>query len=421
MADPLLHLLRNAVDHGLESPEVRRALGKPEAGTIRLSAIHEGNQVVLRIADDGRGIDANAVRETAVARGIDAHDLPLDDVYGLLFAPGFSTKSEVSELSGRGVGLDVVKSKVEALKGTVSITSKIGQGTTFTIRLPLTLAVTRALLVQSNGQTFAIPLDCVEQILRFEESDVQRIGREPVLQIGETTYPVAHLGRVLELKTPNDDAVKRPPVLIVRAGEKRLALVVEHLIGGREIVIKNLGPHLRKTPTVTGATLLGDGSVVLILNPPELVRASAARAAMEMSMLMPRSVPQRARTATTVLVVDDSPSVRRVLTTLAERQGWKPIAAKDGIEALEILQRGQALPDIVLSDVEMPRMDGFELLGSIRGQASLARLPVVMITSRAAEKHRRKAMDLGASAYVTKPYQDESLVDVIRHLTRSAK
>lgn len=423
MADPLLHLLRNAVDHGLETPEVRRALGKPEAGTIRLSAVHEGSQVVLRIADDGRGIDVDAVRGIAVARGVvsalEVDALPVEDVYALLFAPGFSTKDKVSELSGRGVGLDVVKSKVESLKGTVTITSKVGHGTTFTIRLPMTLAITRALMVQTNQQTFAIPLEAVEQILRFDENEVQQIGRDPVLKVGDVMYPVANLGRVLNLKQAADDTVKRPPVMLIRAGDKRLALVVEHLIGGREIVIKNLGTHLKRVPAVSGATLMGDGSVVLILNPPELLRAASAVVAATTSQLIPRPAASRLRTATTVLLVDDSPSVRRVLTNLVERQGWKAIAAKDGIEALEILQRGQALPDIVLSDIEMPRMDGYELLGSIRNQAPLRRLPVVVITSRAAEKHRRKAMDLGASAYVTKPYQDESLIDVIRQLTRS--
>ena len=212
-------------------------------GTIRLSAVHEGSQIVLRIADDGRGIDADAVRAAAVARGLaaDGDALPEEDVYAFLFAAGFSTKAAVSELSGRGVGLDVVKAKVEALKGTVAITSTAGRGTTFTIRLPMTLAVTRALMVRTNGQTFAIPLDAVDQILRFDESDVQQIGREPVLKVGEVTYPVAHLGRVLNLKPTADDAAKRPPVLLIRAGDRRMALVVEQLLGGREIVIKSLG------------------------------------------------------------------------------------------------------------------------------------------------------------------------------------
>ncbi len=419
MADPLMHLLRNAVDHGLETPEVRRALGKPELGTIKLSASHEGNQVILRIADDGRGIDPHAVRAVAQQRGlIESDHLPTDELYDLLFAPGFSTKKDVSELSGRGVGLDVVKTKVESLKGSIAISSKPGQGTTFTIRLPLTLAITRALLVESNGQTFAIPLDCVEQIQRFDEADVQRIGTDPVLQVGSETVPVSHLGRILNLTDPSREAVKRPPVLILRVEDKRLAVVIDRLIGGREIVVKNLGPHLARMPMITGATLLGDGSVVLILNPRELLRTAAIHTSATFSQLLPRPAPARRKAETSVLLVDDSPSVRRVLMGLMERNGWKSITAKDGVEALELLQRGP-VPDIILSDIEMPRMDGYELLGSIRGQATLSRLPVVMITSRSAEKHRQKAMELGASAYLTKPYQDESLLEVIQQLTRS--
>jgi chemosensory pili system protein ChpA (sensor histidine kinase/response regulator) len=417
MNDPLLHLLRNAVDHGLESPEVRRALGKPETGTITLTAGHEGSQVVLTIADDGRGIDQERVRTRAVECGLLAPDAVIDEdqLLALLFEPGFSTKGDVSELSGRGVGLDVVKSKVDGLKGTVQVMSILGRGTTFIIRLPMTLAVTRALLVRTHQQTFAIPLDAVEQIIRLEESDVQQIGREPVVKVGEQVYPIVFLGRLLNLKTTADDSVRRPPVLLLRAGEKRLAVVVDQLLGGREIVIKSLGSHLKRLPAVSGATLMGDGTVVLILNPTEFARRSST----------PTPV---ARTATpsgsmhgpggrVVLVVDDSPSVRRVLTGLVERCGWTAVTAKDGLEALEILQRGQISPDIVLSDIEMPRMDGYELLGTIRSLPTGKRLPVVMITSRSADKHRTRAMDLGASAYVTKPYQDESLIELITQLT----
>ena len=420
MADPLLHLLRNAVDHGLESPEVRVALGKPAHGTIVLRAGHEGSQVVLTIRDDGKGIDADAVRHAAVARGVlpqaEADALSGEALFALLFAPGFSTKGAVSELSGRGVGLDVVKTRVESLKGTVVVSSVPGQGTTFTVRLPMTLAVTRALLVRAHQQTFAIPLDAVEQILRFDEGDVQRIGREPVLNVGGQVYPVAHLGRILELKQTPDESVKRPPVLLLKADGKRAAVVVEHLLGGREVVIKNLGTHLKRVRAVSGSTLMGDGTVVLILNPSELLRgASAATVA---PVRHAAQVPTRPRNALNVLIVDDSPSVRRVLTSLVERNGWTATVAKDGIEAVEALQRGAARPDVVLSDVEMPRMDGYDLLGTIRGLPAFAALPVVMITSRAAEKHRRKAMELGASAYVTKPYQDEALVAVIRQLAR---
>ncbi|MGL4421043.1 MAG: hybrid sensor histidine kinase/response regulator, partial [Gemmataceae bacterium] len=425
MADPLLHLLRNAVDHGLESAEVRVALGKKATGAITLKAGHEGSQVVLRISDDGRGIDPEAIRRTAVTRGVataeEADQLQGEALYALLFRPGFSTKQEVSELSGRGVGLDVVKTKVESLKGTVSIQSVAGQGTTFIIRLPMTLAVTRALMVKSQQETFAIPLDAVEQILRLEAADVQRIGRDPVLHVGGNVVPVAYLGRMLQLRQAVDESVERPPVLILNIEGRRLAVVVEQLLGGREVVIKNLGTHITRVKAVSGATLLGDGRVVLILNPPELLRTASTNAVPSLTRGSATPAAHRNRATIQVLIVDDSPSVRRVLTTLVERNGWQAVAAKDGLEAIETLQRGAVNPQVVLSDVEMPRMDGYELLGTLRGMTQFQQLPVVMITSRAAEKHRRKAMELGASAYVTKPYQDEALTEVIRQLVLARK
>lgn len=421
MADPLLHLLRNAVDHGLETPEVRAALGKSPHGTIRLRAGHEGGSVVLEIADDGRGIDPSAVRTTAVARGLlspdEADRTPEDELFALLFTPGFSTRTEVSELSGRGVGLDVVRMKVEGLKGTVAVQSRPGYGTTFIVRLPMTLAVTRALLVRANGQTFAIPQDAVEHIRRLEESDLEKIGREPLLRIGGQVYPVVRLSQILRLPAGTDEPTARPPVLLVKAGDRQAAVVVDTLLGGREVVVKGLGSHLKRVPGVSGSTLTGDGRVVLILNPVELIRPTTTRT---VSPTTTAAAPTAHARGVSVLIVDDSPSVRRVLTRLVERNGWTAITAKDGADALEILRRGP-LPDVVLSDLEMPRMDGYELLGSVRSTAGLSALPVVVITSRATDKHRKKAMDLGASAYLVKPYQDDSLVDVVRQLTRGGR
>ncbi len=419
MSDPLLHLLRNAVDHGLESAEVRRALGKPDAGTVTIAAGHEGGQVVLTVSDDGRGIDPERVRAAAVERGVVpaevAPTLTEAALYDLLFTAGFSTKGEVSELSGRGVGLDVVRSKVEGLKGTVHVTSAVGRGTTFVVRLPMTLAVARALLVRANRQTFAIPLDAIEQIVRPDAGEVQQVGGRRVYQSGDRVYPLTPLAQLLKLRTAADDAVARSPVVLLRAGGQRLGVEVDHLVGGREVVVKNLGAHLKKVPGVSGATLMGDGSVVLILNPAEFVRQADVVMTTPASPTAPAAAKLKSRL--TVLVVDDSPSVRRVLTTLVERNGWAAVSAKDGLEALEILQRGQVHPDVVLSDIEMPRMDGYELLGTVRSQSATRGLPVVMITSRSADKHRKRAMELGAAAYVTKPYQDESLTELIRQLT----
>jgi chemosensory pili system protein ChpA (sensor histidine kinase/response regulator) len=419
MADPLLHLLRNAVDHGLEAPDVRLALGKPAAGTITLTAAHEGSQVVLTIADDGRGVDYEAVRATAVRRGVvapaAAAGLTPDDLARVLFEPGFSTRAEVSELSGRGVGLDVVKSKVEALKGTVALASVPGRGTTFTVRLPMTLAVARALLVKAAGQTFAIPLDAVEQLLRPDAADLDRVADHPVLRTGRDVLSVVPLAGLLGLPAAPGSTPDRPPVVLLNAGGRRVALQVDHLIGGREVVIKTLGKHLRRVPCVSGGTLMGDGSVILILNPADLTARGSGRVALRPAQATP--VPEAApASALTLLVVDDSPSVRRVLAGLGQRAGWDVHTAKDGLDALEILQRRSVRPDVVLTDVEMPRMDGYELLGTIRGQPAFAHLPVAMLTSRSGDKHRRKAMELGASAYVVKPYQDADLVAIVRQL-----
>jgi chemosensory pili system protein ChpA (sensor histidine kinase/response regulator) len=418
MSDAFLHLLRNAVDHGLETPEVRLALGKPGQGTIRVRAEHVGSQFQITIRDDGRGIDPDRVREAAVRRNVideaTAAGLELKQVYELLFQPGFSTRDDVSELSGRGVGLDVVRSKVTSLKGSVEIDSTQGRGTAFIIRLPLTLAVIKSLMVSCGGQKFAIPLEAVERILSHDQFNPEQIGSNTFLRIDGAFYPVVHLSRRLNLESQPEEALRRSPVVVIRAGGHRAAIVVDALHGGKEIVVKRLGPLVHRNKIVSGATLTGDGGVLLILSPEELARAEVT------------SSPTRTRTTTaskrrglSVLVVDDSPSVRRVLTTLIERNGWTVTTAKDGMEALDILQQGQFTPDIVLTDVEMPRMDGYELLGTLRGQPSTRTIPVVVITSRAANRHRQKALDLGASAYVVKPYQDDSLIEIIQQLTRT--
>jgi chemosensory pili system protein ChpA (sensor histidine kinase/response regulator) len=420
MADPLLHLLRNAVDHGIEPPALRRVIGKPERGQIRLRAYHEGNQVVIQISDDGAGLEPQILRSTAIRGGYvseaDAPHLSDEELTSLIFVPGFSTASEVSEVSGRGVGLDIVRSQVHKLKGTVTPNSAPGRGMAFTIRLPMTLAVTRALLVSAHNETFAIPLSAVTQILRLEREEIERVGQEPVVRVGGQVYPMLHLGQVLNLKQPADETVQRQPVLIVNAGAQKIALVVDHLVEGREIVIKTLGNHLRRIHGVTGATLMGDGSVVLILNPADLVSEPAQPETRTWAQIQPLAAS--ARRILTVMVVDDSVSVRRVISNLIRSAGWQPVAARDGVEALEIIQQSAQQPDLILLDIEMPRMDGYELMSTLQAQEAYRDIPIVILTSRAGEKHRRKAMELGASEYVVKPYQDEVLLSIIRHLVR---
>jgi chemosensory pili system protein ChpA (sensor histidine kinase/response regulator) len=422
MADPLLHLLRNAVDHGIEPSALRQVTGKPERGTIRLRAFHEGNQVVIQVRDDGAGLEPQLLRAAAVSSGFvssaDAPQLSDEELQSLIFLPGFSTASEVSEVSGRGVGLDIVKTQVHKLKGSVAVASAPGQGTTFTIRLPMTMAVTRALLVRAHNETFAIPLDAVTQILRLERDEIEQVGQEPVIRAGGKVYPLLRLGEVLNLKQPADETVQRLPVLILNAEGKQVALVVDQLLAGREIVIKTMGNHLRRVHGVTGATLMGDGSVILILNPGDLVSEPAQPASEAWTAAR---VAAAARETLTVMIVDDSMSVRRVVSNLIQGAGWQPVAARDGLEALEMIHRSGKPPDLILLDIEMPRMDGYEFMTTLKGQEMYRDIPIIILTSRAGEKHRRKALDLGASEYVVKPYQDEVLVGMIRALAQESK
>jgi chemosensory pili system protein ChpA (sensor histidine kinase/response regulator) len=421
IADPLLHLLRNSVGHGIEPPTSRRGLGKPERGTIILRAFHEGTETVIEVTDDGRGLDPAAIRQKVAAEGFFSHSeveaMSDKEVFNLIFLPGLSTAQEVSEVSGRGVGMDVVKEHITKLQGTLVLDSVPGRGVRFTLRLPMTLAVTRALLVRANEETFALPLNAVKQIMRIERSEIDRLGAEPVVRVGGNVYPLIRLGQILNLRQPADETMARVPVLILSVGGRQIALAVDQLIEGREIVIKSLGNHLRRVPGLMGATLMGNGRVIPILNPVDLVGSDTMTATpIREARASKGSQPATRRRTISVMIVDDSPSVRRVMTNLAGGAGWQSSAAKDGLEALEILQTAHKLPDVILADIEMPRMDGYELLAALKRQDNYRGIPVVMITSRTGEKHRRKALDLGASEYLSKPYQDEVLLDLVRKL-----
>lgn len=421
IAGPLEHLLRNAVDHGIESESLRRIIGKNPRGQITVSARNEGTQVVLRVRDDGAGMDAETLRSAAVRLGVvtaeKAASMDDADLCDLIFEPGFTTSRTVSETSGRGVGMDVVRTAVRKLEGTLRVETDTGSGTVFTIRLPMTLAILRVLLVKACGEAFALPLGVVSQIRRVEPKQLERIGNRTVLRIDGAVIPAAHLGEVLDLKGPQDQSVRRLPVLILDLAEQKLAIAVDQLLEAREVVVKNLGATLRKAPFVSGATLMGDGSVVLILNPSELL--PGVESAGPANRLTRAAAPQ-SRRALEVMVVDDSVSVRRVLTNLVRNHGWNPTAARDGQEALEILQRGYT-PDVILLDIEMPRMDGYELTSSIRSTPALRDLPIVMLTSRSGEKHRKKAFDLGVTDYLVKPYQEETLIAVVRRVVRESR
>jgi chemosensory pili system protein ChpA (sensor histidine kinase/response regulator) len=410
IAAPLEHLLRNAVDHGIESASTRQVLGKPARGQIRLRAYYEGTQVVLHVSDDGGGMEPDLLRQAAVRLGVyteaEAAQLPLASLYNLVFLPGFSTARSVSETSGRGVGMDIVKSTIHRMKGSVSIETEPGKGTTFAIRLPMTLAIMRVLLV--------------EKILRVEPEQLEHIGNQMVVRVEGKVIPALRLGEALRLSRPPDTSLRRVPVLVVTLGDRQLAFIVEHLVEAREVVVKSMGTVLRRVDGVVGATLMGDGSVVLIVNPSDLAPADLEEGGPQSIQAESIRTP-RGSSAYDVMIVDDSVSVRRVLSNLVRSRGWNPLTARDGVEALELMEHAAKPPDVILLDIEMPRMDGYELLTTLRGNANHQNLPVIMLTSRAGEKHRRKAFDLGATDYLVKPYEEETLVTVIRRVVREVR
>ncbi len=421
MGEPLLHMLRNSVGHGLETPDVRRSLRKPPRGRVWLSAYHEGTQAVLRVRDDGRGLDAEQLRKKAVSGGFLSADraaaLSDADVMSLVFLQGLSTADKVTDVSGRGVGMDIVRDTVQKLRGTISIDSTPNEGTSFTIRLPLTLAVIRALIVRVHGQPFAVPLAALQQILRLSVEESARMMRERVVSLNNKLLPVVRLSEALEIPE-GADAPSKLPVLVVRVGESEVALVVDDIVEGREVVIKSLGRHLQRVRGIMGATIFGDGSVVPILNVVDLLGKHEAEAVTTHAPVA--TLPARTQRDTlTVMIVDDSPSVRRVMSNLIKGASWTPLTAKDGLDAIEMLRNATALPDVVLTDIEMPRMDGYELLAALKANEVLARLPVAMITSRAGDKHRRKALDNGAADYLTKPYSDDELLAMVRRMSET--
>ncbi|MEE4361214.1 MAG: Hpt domain-containing protein [Pseudomonadales bacterium] len=426
MIPPLEHMLRNAVDHGIEDPAVREQRGKPAEGTIRLSLSREGGDILIEVADDGGGIDVQAVQRRAIDRGLlDAAATPSEDeILSFIMAPGFSTARNVTQISGRGVGMDVVNSEVKQLGGSISIASDYGSGTTIAVRLPFTVSVNRALMVTVGEDEYAVPLSGIEGIVRVSPQQLLRQYESDSSDFAYAgrTYELSYLGTWLGLPHRVRQDLPSVPVLMVRAGDRGRAVHVDTVAGSREIVVKSLGPQFAGVSGVSGATILGDGRVVVILDLPSLLRTSSqlrlsglpepeAPAAVAPPPEPTVTVPERTR----VLVVDDSVTVRKVTTRLLERQGMQVSVAKDGIEAVGAL--AEQKPDVMLLDIEMPRMDGFEVAQHVRNEASLADLPIIMITSRTGDKHRTRAESLGVDRFLGKPFQEAELIATIEELT----
>ncbi|MDR2787552.1 MAG: Hpt domain-containing protein, partial [Candidatus Accumulibacter sp.] len=418
IAAPLEHMLRNAVAHGIEKRAERVARGKPEIGEILLSLKQEGNEIALVLSDDGAGLDYARIRERAVAAGLLGADEVADEarLAGFIFAPGFSTAEALSQTAGRGVGMDVVRTEIASLGGRVEVESRAGQGSEFHLILPLTLVVTKALLIRAGSKTFAVPSSMIEQVLDLKEADLNRIREAGHAEWQSHRYPFSYLPRLLGDGSTSPERHRRYWVLLLRSGARRTAIQVDELRGNQEIVVKNIGAQLARVVGVDGATVLGNGQVVLILNPVAL----SARAPVEVSARPDEKADESARVVPpTVMVVDDSLTVRKITGLLLTREGYQVILAKDGIDALETLL--DVVPDVMLIDIEMPRMDGFELTRNIRADARLKHVPIIMITSRTAEKHRNYAFEIGVNHYLGKPYQEEEILRLIAGWVRRQK
>ncbi len=414
MMGPFEHLVRNAVIHGIESIEERTRSGKPETGRVRMSLRREGSEVVIELGDDGAGLNVSAIRSKAEMQGLvqPGASMSDDEAMQMIFEPGFSTATQVTQAAGRGVGLDVVATEVKQLGGSLNVATDPGNGTRFVIRLPFTLAITQALIVRNADQLFAIPLPAVAGIARVSRSDIERHLSEetPSFTYGDQIYRFQYLARFLGLKvTEIPEAESSISVILVGAGEFSTALVVDEMLGSREIVVKSVGPQIASIRGIAGATLLGDGSIVIILDAQTLVRGK----------LRPRtagvSPAEETDQRTFVLVVDDSITVRRVTQRLLERNGMRVMTAKDGVDAVSIMQDHR--PDIILLDIEMPRMDGYEVAAHVRGDSALKHVPIIMITSRVGEKHRKRAFEVGVDDYLGKPYQESQLLESVSKLT----
>lgn len=419
---PFEHLLRNAIAHGIETPEERVRVGKPEIGEISIEAVQRGNEVVLTIADDGAGLNYPRIREKAIEAKLLAPDveLPEAQLAQFIFMSGFSTATEVSHIAGRGVGMDVVKNEITSLGGRVEIASTWGRGTTFTITLPLTLAVTQAVMLRAGSTTFAVPSVMIEQVQEYKAQPYAELAAKGELAWKDNRYPLRSLLPLLgEIDTATP--ARQIPVLLLKSGVQRAAIRVDEIIGNREVVVKIIGPQLSRLAGIAGATVLGNGQVVLILNPVQLVHRE--QPAFEVPHAMPVSpesvlVVEEKSGNPLVLVVDDSLTVRKITSRMLTREGYEVATAKDGVDGLQQLQ--DLRPDLILLDVEMPRMDGFEFARNVRADERTRSIPIIMITSRTADKHRNHAAEIGVNEYMGKPYQEDQLLALIKRYTQEA-
>ncbi|MCB1717110.1 MAG: response regulator, partial [Candidatus Competibacteraceae bacterium] len=410
LADPLMHMLRNAVDHGIELPADRTAKGKSATGTIRLSFYQEGQNVVVECRDDGRGLDYERIRTTAIARGLLASGATMSnpELARLILAPGFSTRTSATQLSGRGVGMDIVQTTIRELKGIMEIGDAETGGCQISLRLPITLLTSHSLVVQVAAERYAIPTSSIMQVLSPRLGRYTLVGDQLAYEIGQDAYPATTLSACLGYAEEGGLPSPECSTVMIYSDAGPVAVAVDNLVKSYDLVVKNLGRYVGDVRGVAGLSTLADGSLIPVLDVAELLRAPAQAFA---GAAAGATADVQRPTAARILIVDDSISVRQTLTDLVEEAGYEALVARDGIEAVDLLRKQK--PDLVLSDIEMPRMNGLELLSYIRTSHS-ADLPIIMITSRTMQKHRQQAAAAGANGYVTKPFDEDELLASIR-------
>ncbi|ADD69604.1 CheA signal transduction histidine kinase [Denitrovibrio acetiphilus DSM 12809] len=418
IGDPLIHMIRNSVDHGVEVPEIRRKRGKPDKGIVNLSAYHEGNHIVVEIKDDGAGMDAEVLKAKAVEKGVitidEAKNLDNESAYGLVFKPGFSTAAQITDVSGRGVGMDVVKTNIEKLNGIINIESELGHGTRFRLKLPLTLAIIQALLVDVSGEIFAIPLVSVIETVRIKETEIHSFEGREVLKLRDSVLSLIRLDEIYELQESLNDDIY---VVVVGLAEKRLGFVVNKLVGQEEIVIKSLGDYLSGNEGIAGATIMGDGRVRLIID---------VAGVMEIATKMPRRFRKKKTESTTTkrndkitaLIVDDSATDRKIINRLLTSTGWieskEVTSGKDLIKVFEKVD-----PDIIITDIMMPEMDGYEVAKALREKGF--EKPIIAISGRSEISERKKISAAGIDAFLLKPVNLQSMLDKIDELMANSR
>lgn len=416
IAVPLEHMLRNAVAHGIESPEIRAEKAKPEVGAVHISIVRDGPEILIEIADDGAGIDRSRVVLQAISSGLieagTESQLSDQEIQSLILQPGFSTAEEVSQIAGRGVGMDVVLTQLKRVKGSLEIRSEAGVGTQFRVTLPFTLAINQALLLGAGSETYAVPMGAIDGVVQLSPTVLEALleGDQPTIEYGGSKYHLRHLATVLERRLVKMSVTGRTlPVILARSGEHLFAFIAEQLVGNREIVVKSLSSLISRVSGVSGATILGDGRVILILDVTGLIRSQLEG---RVAVTQEAAAEEVGRDKLlTVMVVDDSITIRKVTARMLERHNFEVVTAKDGLDAVSQLQNVR--PDLMLLDIEMPRMDGFELAAHMRNTDENSAIPIIMISSRTGKKHRDQAAELGVNYFLGKPYQDTELLENI--------